>query len=439
MFALPPRSLLGLGLLGFCVFLSEGAVSDWSAVYLENVLGSPSAIAAAGYASYALAMAGMRFGGDALTARFGPMVVVLAGGLLAASGMAAVVLIASIPVAVIGFACVGLGLAAGFPIAISAAGRTPGTAPAAAIGAVATASYAGLLLGPPIIGFIADSAGLRAGLAFVAALMPCQRPARGDRAPVAAGCAIDVGFLPRKSAIFSQQRDRMAGRLDEARIGSRRGDESLSVCHAVLEGGISAVEQLEADVCVVGAGFAGLTAAWRLHQAGRKVAVLEARDRVGGRVWTVFQADGTQIDRGGAWFGPGEDRAYALAAEMGCTTYPTWYKGAQIFMQHGKPMPLDENALLRINPLDLAEVAAAAAEVDEMAKKVNLEAPWSGRQAREWDTQTLAGWFASNMDEGVGRKILETLSAEVSRLRSRRDLSCSARSISSTRTGACRA
>ena len=150
------------------------------------------------------------------------------------------------------------------------------------------------------------------------------------------------------------------------------------------------MEQLEADVCVVGAGFAGLTAAWRLHQAGRKVAVLEARDRVGGRVWTVFQADGTQIDRGGAWFGPGEDRAYALAAEMGCTTYPTWYKGAQIFMQHGQPMPLDENALLRINPLDLAEVAAAAAEVDEMAKKVNLEAPWSGRQAREWDTQTLA-------------------------------------------------
>ena len=169
-FVLPPRSLLGLGLLGFCVFLSEGAVSDWSAVYLENVLGSSAAVAAAGYAGYALAMAGMRFGGDALTARFGPAVVVLAGGLLATVGMAGVILTDAIPVAIVGFTCVGLGLAAGFPIALSAAGRTPGIAPAAAIGAVATASYAGLLLGPPTIGFIADSAGLRAGLAFVAAL-----------------------------------------------------------------------------------------------------------------------------------------------------------------------------------------------------------------------------------------------------------------------------
>ena len=169
-FVLPPRSLLGLGLLGFCVFLSEGAVSDWSAVYLENVLGSSAAVAAAGYASYALAMAGMRFGGDALTARFGPPAVVFAGGLLAAVGMAGVILVGTVPVAIAGFACVGLGLAAGFPIALSAAGRTPGIAPAAAIGAVATAAYGGLLLGPPTIGFIAESAGLRTGLAFVAAL-----------------------------------------------------------------------------------------------------------------------------------------------------------------------------------------------------------------------------------------------------------------------------
>jgi monoamine oxidase len=173
------------------------------------------------------------------------------------------------------------------------------------------------------------------------------------------------------------------------------------------------MERLEADVCVVGAGFAGMSAAWRLHQAGRKVIVLEARDRVGGRSWTVHLADGTQIDRGGAWFGPGEDRSYALAAEMGCATYPTWYQGAQLLMQNGKPTRLDENALLRVNPLDLAEVAAAVADIEAMAKQVDLEAPSSSRQARAWDQQTLAAWFAENMDPGLGRRVLESLSAEV--------------------------
>jgi monoamine oxidase len=142
------------------------------------------------------------------------------------------------------------------------------------------------------------------------------------------------------------------------------------------------MERLDADVCVVGAGFAGMSAAWRLHQAGRNVVVLEARERVGGRTWTVYLADGTQIDRGGAWFGPGQDRAYALAAEMGRTTYSTWYQGTQIFMQNGKPMPVDESALLRVNPFDLAEVAAAVSAVEDMAKQVDLDAPWSSRQAR---------------------------------------------------------
>jgi monoamine oxidase len=66
------------------------------------------------------------------------------------------------------------------------------------------------------------------------------------------------------------------------------------------------------EYCVVGAGFAGLTAALRLKQAGRSVALLEARDRVGGRTYTEVLADGSWIDRGGAWIGPGQDRVYGL-------------------------------------------------------------------------------------------------------------------------------
>lgn len=92
-------------------------------------------------------------------------------------------------------------------------------------------------------------------------------------------------------------------------------------------------EELEADVCIVGAGFAGLTAALRVAQVGRSVVVLEARDRVGGRVWTDHLPDGTPIDRGGAWLGPGQDRLYALAEEMSVGTYPTFVGGDNILVE----------------------------------------------------------------------------------------------------------
>ena len=74
----------------------------------------------------------------------------------------------------------------------------------------------------------------------------------------------------------------------------------------------------DVDCCVVGAGFAGLTAALRLKQGGQSVAVLEARDRVGGRTFTEVRDDRTWIDRGGAWIGPGQDRVYGLMSEFGC-------------------------------------------------------------------------------------------------------------------------
>jgi MFS family permease len=169
-FAVPPRPLLGLGLLSFCVLFGEGAVADWSAVYLENVLDATPAIAAAGYGASSLAMAGMRFAGDALTVRLGAERLVRVGGLVAGLGMTSGLLIGTIPAMVIGFACVGAGLAVAFPIALGAGGRTPGLASGTAIGAVATAGYTGLLVGAPLIGFVSDRAGLRMGLALVALL-----------------------------------------------------------------------------------------------------------------------------------------------------------------------------------------------------------------------------------------------------------------------------
>lgn len=168
-FALPSRALLALGLLSFFIVAGEGAVSDWSAIYLENILGATAAVAALGYAAYSVGMAGMRFAGDALIARLGPVQVVRVGCLVAAFGMGGAMFIGSVPAAIAGFAAVGVGLALTFPAALSAAGRTPGMASGAAIGSVATAGYSGLLLGPPLIGFISDNAGLRAGFGLVAA------------------------------------------------------------------------------------------------------------------------------------------------------------------------------------------------------------------------------------------------------------------------------
>src|SRR6202045_2637116 len=87
------------------------------------------------------------------------------------------------------------------------------------------------------------------------------------------------------------------------------------------------METDETEICVVGAGFAGLAAARRLAAAGRDVTVLEARDRVGGRVWNREMADGTIVSAGGTWLGKGQDRMFAICKELGMATYPQYEDG----------------------------------------------------------------------------------------------------------------
>src|SRR5580765_4079365 len=94
--------------------------------------------------------------------------------------------------------------------------------------------------------------------------------------------------------------------------------------------------RVDVDVCVVGAGYAGLTAARRLTQAGKSVAVLEARDRVGGRVWTYSLPDGTTIDRGAGWLGPKHDAIFGLAKELSVETYKTWVAGSHLLIGAGR-------------------------------------------------------------------------------------------------------
>jgi MFS family permease len=166
-FALPPRALVLLGLIAFGVLFCEGAIADWSAVYLREGLRSTPAVAATGFAVFSLLMAAGRLTGDALALRFGPAWVVRGGGALVALGIG-VALVSDVPmIAIAGFGMIGAGLACSFPLVLSAAARTPGVAANTAIAAMATMGYTGFLIGPPLIGTLAEAVSLRGALGLL--------------------------------------------------------------------------------------------------------------------------------------------------------------------------------------------------------------------------------------------------------------------------------
>jgi MFS family permease len=160
------RALVVLGVVGFSSFFGEGAAHDWSAVYLHDVLGTSPGMAAAGFAAFSLAMAAVRFGGDRLSARFGPVRLVSASGLVAATGFGLGLLAHQPAAGVAGFALLGAGLACVVPITFSAAGHLGGALAGVAISRVAAISYLATFVGPPVIGLVADLAGLSVALAI---------------------------------------------------------------------------------------------------------------------------------------------------------------------------------------------------------------------------------------------------------------------------------
>jgi MFS family permease len=170
-FVWPSRALLGVGLLCFLSMLIEGAMADWSGVYLATVAGASTAGAAAGYAAFSVMMVTGRLGGDWTIRRLGGALTLRLGAAAAAVGLALALSIAAPATAVVGFALVGLGAANIVPLLFTVAARSGAAAPGAAIAMAASVGYAGFLLGPPAIGFAADHVGLRLALAllFVAA------------------------------------------------------------------------------------------------------------------------------------------------------------------------------------------------------------------------------------------------------------------------------
>lgn len=166
-FALPSRAVLGLGFVAFLCFAIEGAVTDWSALFLTSVKVATPETAAFGYAAYAFAMAAFRLFGDPIVHRLGPKPITVGGSVLCVLGLA-IALASPWPlVGAIGFGLVGLGAANIVPVCFSAAARTPGVAAGVGVSAVATMGYSGFLVFPPILGFAADLFGLAAAMAIV--------------------------------------------------------------------------------------------------------------------------------------------------------------------------------------------------------------------------------------------------------------------------------
>ena len=163
-FAWPRGMLLVIGLMIFAGMSAEGVMYDWCVLYLKQEVHLSQDVAAMGYATFTAAMAGARFGGDALRARYSERNLLRASAGLSAVAMAVVLTSGNAVVSIVGYALVGAGLAPVVPILFNAATRVPGTSRAAAIAAVSSIGYSGFMIGPPLIGGLAQALSLTAAM-----------------------------------------------------------------------------------------------------------------------------------------------------------------------------------------------------------------------------------------------------------------------------------
>jgi fucose permease len=168
-FALPPRSALAIGLVGFCAVFAEGGSGDWCGVYLRGTAHTSAAVAAAGYTAFACMMAVSRLSGDAAVRRLGAVRAVRSGGIVAAAGGTLVVASRSAVPAIAGFALLGVGIAVVVPLCFAAAGHSGGN-PSRSIAGVATVTYTSGLVAPATIGWVAQASSLPVSFALVTLL-----------------------------------------------------------------------------------------------------------------------------------------------------------------------------------------------------------------------------------------------------------------------------
>lgn len=155
----------------------------------------------------------------------------------------------------------------------------------------------------------------------------------------------------------------------------------------------------DADVVVIGGGISGLTAAWRLVQAGRSVAVLEAHDRVGGRTWSRELRPGVIAELGGTWVGPTQDRVLALLDELGIATFPQYNEGRAVYWARGRHHTFSDKTPVGALPPDwrlLPSLAWLTLRLNRMAATLPPGAPWAAADARAWDAETFDSFVRRN-------------------------------------------
>ncbi|MEA2444530.1 MAG: monoamine oxidase, partial [Thermoleophilales bacterium] len=172
------------------------------------------------------------------------------------------------------------------------------------------------------------------------------------------------------------------------------------------------------DVVVVGAGFAGLTAAYNVMRSGKSVLVLEARDRVGGRVFNHEIGGGEISESGGTFVGPTQDRVLALAELLGLEKFLTYNTGENVYVDDtGSRSTYSDTGPTGTappDPLVTADLANIVMQLDQMATEVPVDAPWTAAKAAEWDAQTLDSWIRANASP-LGRDRFARLTAAATR------------------------
>lgn len=166
-FSKPDKSLLMLGVIGFCCMASEGVMFDWSGVYFKDIVKAPGPLVIIGYTSFMIMMATGRFLGDKIILKYGRKLILQISGVLISAGLFTAVLFPYIIPCAFGFMLVGIGVATVVPTLFSIAGKSPNLPPSEAITIVSSVSFLGFLIGPPIIGYIAEAFGLRFSFAFI--------------------------------------------------------------------------------------------------------------------------------------------------------------------------------------------------------------------------------------------------------------------------------